>query len=261
MRVSLIGHASFLIQLAGVNILVDPVWSDRAGPLGLLGPRRVNQPGIAFANLPPIDVVLVTHNHYDHLDIATLRRLWRMHRPRFVTPLGNDVIIRRAARKAEITALDWGDGVEIAPGVVAHLQSCRHWSARGLWDRRRALWGAFVLTSPAGIIYHVGDTGFGDGVHFADVAARFGPPDLAILPIGAYEPRWFMQAQHMNPEEAVQGFLLCQARNAVGHHWGTFQLTNEAIEAPREALADVLKSSDIDPERFRALVPGEVWQA
>ena len=261
MRVSLIGHASFLIQLAGVNILVDPVWSDRAGPLGLLGPRRVNQPGIAFANLPPIDVVLVTHNHYDHLDIATLRRLWRMHRPRFVTPLGNDVIIRRAARKAEITALDWGDGVEIAPGVVAHLQSCRHWSARGLWDRRRALWGAFVMTSPAGIIYHVGDTGFGDGAHFADVAARFGPPDLAILPIGAYEPRWFMQAQHMNPEEAVQGFLLCQARNAVGHHWGTFQLTNEAIEAPREALADVLKSSDIDPERFRALVPGEVWQA
>ncbi len=261
MRVTLVGHASFLIQLAGINILADPVWSDRAGPFGLLGPRRVNQPGIAFVDLPPIDVVLVTHNHYDHLDMATLRRLWRGHQPRFATPLGNDVIIRQAARKAEITALDWGDSVEIGPGMVAHLQLCRHWSARGLWDRREALWGAFVITSPAGTIYHVGDTGFGDGAHFADVAARFGPPDLAILPIGAYEPRWFMRAQHMNPDEAVQGFLLCQARNAVGHHWGTFQLTNEAIDAPREALADALASHDIDPPRFRALIPGEVWQA
>ena len=123
-----------------------------------------------------------------------------------------------------------------------------------------ALWGAFVLTSPAGTIYHVGDTGFGDGGHFTDIAAQFGPPDLAILPIGAYEPRWFMQAQHMNPEEAVQAFLLCEARHAVGHHWGTFQLTNEAIEAPRDELADALVSRGIDPARFRALIPGEVWQ-
>ena len=260
MRVTLIGHASFLIQLAGINILVDPVWSDRAGPLGLLGPRRVNQPGVAFADLPPIDVVLVTHNHYDHLDMATLRRVWRGHRPRFVTPLGNDTIIRRAARIAEITALDWGQRVAIGPGIVAHLQPCRHWSARGLRDRRMALWGAFVITSPAGTIYHVGDTGFGDGEHFADIAVRFGPPDLAILPIGAYEPRWFMQAQHMDPDEAVQGFVLCQARNAVGHHCGTFQLANESIESPREALADALASRDIDPGRFRALRPGEVWQ-
>jgi len=259
MRVTLIGHASFLIQLDGINILVDPVWSDRAGPLGLLGPRRVNQPGIAFADLPPIDVVLITHNHYDHLDIATLRRLWRDHRPRFVAPLGNDTIIRRAARKGEIATLDWGGNAEIAPGVVAHLHPCRHWSARGLRDRRMALWGAFVLTSPVGTIYHVGDTGFGDGAYFTEVATRFGPPDLAILPIGAYEPRWFMQAQHMNPDEAVQAFILCGARNAVGHHWGTFQLTNEAIDAPREALADALASHDIDPARFRALIPGEVW--
>ncbi len=261
MRVTLVGHASFLIQLAEINILVDPVWSDRAGPLGLLGPRRVNQPGIAFADLPPIDVVLVTHNHYDHLDMATLRRLGRGHRPHFVTPLGNDTIIRRAARKAQITALDWGQSVEIAPGIVAYLRPCRHWSARGLRDRRMALWGAFVMTSPVGTIYHVGDTGFGDGAHFVDIAAQFGPPDLAILPIGAYEPRWFMQAQHMNPAEAVQGFLLCQARNAIGHHWGSFQLTNEAIEAPRAALDDALAVHDIDPGRFRALRPGEVWQA
>lgn len=261
MRVTLVGHASFLIQLAGINILIDPVWSDRAGPLGLLGPRRVNQPGIGFADLPLIDVVLVTHNHYDHLDMVTLRRLWRDHQSRFVTPLGNDVIVRRVARKADIAVLDWGQSVEIAPGVIAHLQPCRHWSARGLRDRRMALWGAFVLTSPAGTIYHVGDTGFGDGAYFSDAAVQFGPLDLAILPIGAYEPRWFMQAQHMNPDEAVQAFLLCGAREAVGHHWGTFQLTNEAIEAPREALAGALATRDIDPARFRALIPGEVWQA
>jgi L-ascorbate metabolism protein UlaG (beta-lactamase superfamily) len=260
-RVTLIGHASFLIQVARINILVDPVWSDRAGPLGLLGPQRVNQPGVAFDDLPQVDVVLITHNHYDHLDMATLRRLWRGHRPRFVAPLGNDVIIRRAARKAEITALDWGGEIDLAPGIVTHLQPCRHWSARGLRDRRMALWGAFVLTTPVGTIYHVGDTGFGDGAHFTDIATRFGPPDLAILPIGAYEPRWFMHAHHMNPDEAVQGFQLCQARNAIGHHWGTFQLTNEAIEAPRQALAEALAASNIDRERFRALIPGEVWQA
>ena len=260
LRVTAIGHASFLVQLAGLNMLVDPVWSNRAGPFGVLGPKRANPPGVTLAAMPPIDVVLITHNHYDHLDLGTLRKLWHRHRPRFVTPLGNDVIIRRVADGADITALDWGQSTQLAPDITAHLRPCRHWSARGLRDRRMALWGAFVLTSPAGVIYHIGDTGFGDGAIFPAIPAEFGPPDLAILPIGAYEPRWFMAAQHMNPDEAVRAFIACQARSAIGHHWGTFQLTNEAIDAPPLALAAALAEHDIAPERFRASRPGEVWQ-
>ena len=259
LRVTAIGHASFLIQLAGLNLLVDPVWSSHAGPFGLLGPRRVNLPGIAFADLPPIDAVLITHNHYDHMDLGTLKRLAARHRPLFVTPLGNDTLIRRVAKAADIRVLDWGEATELVPGITAHLRPCRHWSARGLRDRRMALWGAFVLTSPAGTVYHIGDTGFGDGEIFPPIAAEFGPPDLAILPIGAYEPRWFMAAHHMNPAEAVRGFLACRARAAIAHHWGTFQLTNEAIDAPLYALAEALAEHDIAPPRFRALRPGEFW--
>jgi L-ascorbate metabolism protein UlaG (beta-lactamase superfamily) len=261
LRVVMIGHASFLIQTRGLNMLVDPVWSERASPFSFVGPRRVNAPGVAFDDLPPIDLVLVSHNHYDHLDAPTLARLVDRHAPRVLTPLGNDAIIRAAAPGARIATLDWGDAVEVGSGVAVRLAEMHHWSARGLFDRNRALWGAFAITTPEGAIYHVGDSGYGGGDYFRLAAARFGPIRLALLPIGAYEPRWFMAYSHMNPEEAVRAFEDCGAASAVAHHWGTFQLTNEAIDAPPAALGAALAARGVPGERFRTLRPGETWTA
>jgi L-ascorbate metabolism protein UlaG (beta-lactamase superfamily) len=259
LRVSLIGHASFLIQVAGLNILTDPVFSERASPVGFAGPKRVNPPGIAFDDLPPIHAVLITHNHYDHLDLDTLGRLWARHKPKVVAPLGNDAIIRAEHPGVPVETRDWGGSVDLGGGVTAHLEPAYHWSARGMNDRRMALWCAFVLTTPRGTIYHIGDTGFGDGRIFHTVRERFGKPRLANLPIGAYEPRWFMAPQHMNPDDAVKAFAILEPDQALGHHWGTFRLTNEGVDEPPQELATALQSAGIVPERFRALRPGEAW--
>jgi L-ascorbate metabolism protein UlaG (beta-lactamase superfamily) len=260
LRVSYVGHASLLIQTAGLNILIDPVWSERASPFGFVGPKRVNDPGIPFKSLPPIDIVLVSHNHYDHLDAATLSRLAVAHAPRVITPLGNDTIMQShdAAIKAE--AYDWGNEVTLAPGVTVTLVPLRHWSARGVTDRNKALWAGFVIATPWGRIYHVSDSSYGDGAQFRSARERFGPFRLAVLPIGAYEPRWFMKDQHMNPEESVRAFVDCGAELALAHHHGTFQLTDEAIDAPEKALVVARTAAGIAPERFRTLRPGQVWE-
>ena len=259
LRVTYIGHASFLVQTAGLNILLDPVWSERASPLRFIGPKRVNDPGVAFADLPPLDVVLVTHGHYDHLDAVTLSRLAAAHRPRVITPLGNDAIMRNHDPAIMAEGHDWQDRIDLGNAAVT-LVPTRHWSARSLSDRNMSLWASFVIDAPCGRIYFVGDSGYGDGRYFRDVAERHGPIRLAILPIGAYEPRWFMRDQHMNPAESVQAFMDCGAEFALAHHYGTFQLTDEAIDAPVAALADALQNAGIPAARFRALRPGEVWQ-
>jgi L-ascorbate metabolism protein UlaG (beta-lactamase superfamily) len=259
LTVTMVGHATVLVQLAGCNLLIDPIWSERASPVRWAGPRRVNEPGIAFADLPPIDAVLITHNHYDHLDIATLRRLHGAHHPRFITPLGNEVLLARAVSPNGTEAADWGDTVPIGDHVRVTLVPAHHWSARVLGDRRMALWCGYVIQSSSGLVYNAGDTAYGDGRIFFDIAERFGPPDVAILPIGAYEPRWFMKDQHTNPEEAVRIMMACHAPQALGVHWGTFQLTNEARSAPKEALLAALRQHDISQDRFLALEPGQVW--
>jgi L-ascorbate metabolism protein UlaG (beta-lactamase superfamily) len=257
-RFAFVGHASWLIQTAGLNILVDPVWSERASPFSFAGPKRRNDPGIAFEVLPKIDVVLVSHGHYDHLDTATLSRLAKTFAPRVITPLGNDVTMRTADDAIKADAFDWHDRVELGNGVAATLVPTRHWSARGLFDRNRALWASFVLETPAGKIYIVCDSGYGDGKHFRRVAEAHAPLRLAILPIGAYEPRWFMRDQHMNPEDAVKALADCGAEQALAHHHGTFQLTDEAIDAPEIALGEALAAANVPPEKFAVLKPGQV---
>jgi L-ascorbate metabolism protein UlaG (beta-lactamase superfamily) len=260
LRVSFVGHATLLIQTAGVNILTDPVWSMRASPVSFAGPKRVNDPGVPFDALPPIDVVLVSHCHYDHLDVATLSALATPHRPRVVTPLGNDTIMRGHDTAIAAEARDWHERVEIGPGIAITPVPMRHWSARGLLDRNKALWAAFVIETPHGKIYFVADSGYGDGHHFRAAREHYGPFRLAILPIGAYEPRWFMRDQHMNPAEAVRAFADSGAELALAHHFGTFRLTDEPIDAPLAALTAAREKAGIAPQRFRALQPGEVWE-
>jgi L-ascorbate metabolism protein UlaG (beta-lactamase superfamily) len=257
-RIAYVGHASFLIQTRGTSILIDPVWSERVSPVSFVGPRRVNPPGIAFDALPRIDCVLVTHNHYDHMDVGTVARLWQRFAPRIVTPLGNDAILKAAVPGLGAEALDWGSSVDLGGGIAVHVEESQHWSARGAADRSHALWASFVIAAGARKLYCVGDTGFGDGATFRRVRQRHPDLALALLPIGAYEPRWFMRNVHMSPDDAVQALDLCGAAQAFGHHWGTFRLTNEAIEQPAVDLAAACAIRGIAPERFAALRPGEV---
>jgi L-ascorbate metabolism protein UlaG (beta-lactamase superfamily) len=259
-RLVFVGHASWLIQTGGLNILIDPVWSERASPFSFAGPKRHNDPGVTFDVLPKIDVALVSHGHYDHLDVATLSRLTRKFSPRVITPLGNDLTIRSADSSIRAEAFDWQDRVDLGNGVAVTLVPTQHWSARGLFDRNQALWASFVLETPAGKIYAVGDSGYGTGKHFRDVGRMHGPLRLALLPIGAYEPRWFMKDQHMNPSDAVMALADCGAAQALAHHHGTFQLTDEAIDAPAIALGEALDAAKIPRGRFVALKPGQVFE-
>ena len=258
-RITMVGHASLLIQVAGLNLLTDPVWSDRASPFSFAGPRRVTAPGIAFEDLPPIHVVLLSHCHYDHLDVATLRRLQARHAPLMAMPLGNDAIVRAAVPGALCAAGDWWDRLPLTGQVSTTLTPAYHWANRWPSDVRMALWAGHYLHTPAGAIWFAGDTGYGDGRIFGEVRERSGAPRVALIPIGAYEPRWFMAAQHVDPAEAVQIFRDVEAQHALGIHWGTFQLTDEPRDAPPAALAQAMADAGLAPERFVAAEVGAAY--
>ncbi|KQN01247.1 MULTISPECIES: MBL fold metallo-hydrolase [Sphingomonas] len=239
MVVTWVGHASVLIQTQGLNILTDPVWADKAGPLGT-GPRRVAEPGIAFDALPKIDLVLVSHNHYDHLDKATLKRLWQRDRPRIVTSLGNDSVIGQTG--AQATALDWGQRVAIKPGVDVVVTRNHHWGSRWFTDRNRALWSSFVVTLSGGNVFFAGDTGMGDG-QWPREAAALGPIRLALIPIGAFR---FVDGQmesgsHIGPVDAVEVYRRLGAAHAIPIHWGTFRLSFEGYDTPPKLLAAAMR--------------------
>ena len=259
-RVTMVGHATTLIQFRGLNILTDPIWSPRASPIPFAGPHRVTAPGVLFENLPPIDYVLLSHNHYDHLDLKTLGRLHRSHAPLIVTPLGNDTIIRSRVPQARIWAGDWHDEFELGGGAKAVIVPANHWSARGTRDRRMALWSGFIIAHGGSSLYFAGDTGYCGGSIFRDIRARYGNQSVGLLPIGAYEPRWFMAFQHVNPAEAVQIMEDVGARHALGIHWGTFRLTNESRDAPKQALAEARAQRGLSRRQFEAAEPGRVYE-
>jgi len=252
-RATWIGHSTVLVQTEGLNILTDPIWSERASPFAFIGPRRVREPGVRFEDLPKIDLVLVSHNHYDHLDLATLRRLWERDRPLIVTSLGNDRIIANGGARA--VARDWGGRVPVRPGVEVVVERVHHWSSRWMTDRNRALWSGFTVRLPGGNLFYAGDTGWGGGSWVRE-AAQHGPFRLAIIPIGAYEPRDFMRSNHVNPEEAMAIFRTLGAERGLGVHWGTFQLTFEPIDDPRRRLAALARAQHLAPDRFVALEAG-----
>jgi L-ascorbate metabolism protein UlaG (beta-lactamase superfamily) len=235
-----IGHATVLVQTQGLNILTDPVWSERTGPFGR-GPRRATAPGVAWDDLPPIDLVLVSHNHWDHLDRPTLARLVARDRPRIVTPLGNDAVIDLPG----VETIDWGGRVAIRPGVEVVAVPAHHWGSRWFTDRNRALWSGFVVRLPrGGNLFFAGDTGFGDG-GWADAAAAQGPIRLALLPIGAFrfQPGQMESASHMGPLDAVEAFRRTGAARAVAVHWGTFRLSFEGRDTPPRMLALAMRES------------------
>ncbi len=248
-----IGHATFLIRTAKTNIVTDPMYSDRAGPLNLLGPRRVRLPAVPFAKLPPISIVLLSHNHYDHCDRRTLRRIASRFDPVVVTPIGNARLVRSAGIR-RVVELDWWEHAEI-DGISITATRAHHFSARTPFDRNRALWSGFATAADGVRIYFAGDTAYAP--FFRELRERIGPIDLALLPIGAYEPRWFMQSVHMNPAEAVQAHEELQSPLSVAMHFGTFQLTTEGIDAPPRALEEALRARGHAPSSFRVLEFGE----
>ncbi|MDB4966198.1 MAG: outer membrane protein romA [Myxococcales bacterium] len=234
-----IGHATFVMRLGGRLIATDPIWSERIAVV-----RRKVAPGAALEALPPFDVVTVTHNHYDHLDAPTISRIGAQ--PLYVTPLGNGRWLKKAGAE-RIVELDWWQSHE-ADGVTITLVPARHWSMRMPWNRNDALWGGFVYRASDGVAYHSGDTALFDG--FTEIGSRLGPIDWAMLPIGAYEPRWFMEPQHMNPEDAGQAFERLGARNLCAMHWGTFKLTDEPLAEPPRRIARYFAEHQLDASRL-----------
>jgi len=230
--VTLVNHSTVLLQQRGVHFLTDPIWSLRCSPFQWIGPRRRRAPGVRWEDLPRIDIVLLSHNHYDHLDLATLRRLANRGQSQFIVP-SRVAQLLRSRGIGPVHELDWGESVTIA-SVKIHSVPAQHFSARGPFDRNRTLWCGYVIEAADRIVYYAGDTGFGD--HFARIRERFGAPRLALLPIGAYEPRWFMSPIHMGPDEAVRAHRILAARTSIAIHHGTFQLADEGIDTPRQQL-------------------------
>ncbi len=250
-----VGHATVLIQTNGLNILTDPIWSETAGPFGV-GPKRVTAPGVALADLPKIDLIVVSHNHYDHMDVATLKTLWDRDKPLIVTPLGNDTLLKRAG--VESRPLDWGGRVALRNGASVTVTRNHHWSSRWFADRNRALWSSFVIALPGGNIVFSGDTGFGNG-QWPVEAGRLGPVRLALIPIGAFRFRegQMETGSHIGPHQAVEVFRRMGASFAMPIHWGTFQLSYEARETPPRMLAEVLKCHSIPNAMFASRRVGE----
>ena len=254
MAVTFVGHATFLLTLPTGTILTDPFFSMRASPFGFAGPQRIRPPGLSLEALPPVDLILLSHNHYDHMDLPALRALWARHRAPLLTGLGNDGPL--AARGVGgVTALDWWENAEPRPATRVTFVPAQHWSSRTLRDRRRTLWGGFVVEAAGMRVYFAGDSGACPW--FGVIRERLGPPDLAILPIGAYEPRWFMGPQHMNPADAVEAHRAVGARRSVGMHFGTVRLTDEGIDEPLHALARARTAAGIDEQAFTTLDIGE----
>lgn len=263
-----IGHATMLVQMGGLNILTDPIFSERSSPVQFAGPKRYQPPGIALKDLPRIDVVLLSHNHYDHLDTASVKALSVQEggAPLFIVPLGVKKWFA-AAGITNVQQMDWWDKTTVKATngqIEVHFTPVQHWSARSLSDRRATLWGGFAVFAPDFHLYFSGDTGYSKD--FLDTRERFagmqteqqgGGFDMALIAVGAYEPRWFMKEQHVNPEEAVQIHLDLKAKRSVGVHWGTFDLTDESLDQPPKDLAAARAAKKLPQEAFDVMAIGQ----
>lgn len=255
LRVTFVNHATVLVQVHGLNVLTDPVWSERVSPLRWYGPKRHRPPGIRFDDLPPIDVVLLSHNHYDHMDLPTLRRLAAAHHPRIITGLGNAAFLARNGISGA-QDIDWWQTISIAPGVRVSGVPAQHWSARSVNDKWRTLWLGFVIETSEGPIYFAGDTGFGE--FFTMIRERFGPFRFAMLPIAPARPREAMAPRHMSAGEAVRAYEVLGLSSAMALHFGTFQQGADSEHEPVDSLRQAIREAHC-AEGFRALKNGEAW--
>lgn len=263
-HVTPVGHATFLIQIDGLNILTDPIWSERCSPLSWAGPKRYRSPGLRFEDLPAIDVVLVSHNHYDHLDIPTLERLARKGVQRAIAPLGNGELITESGIPT-VDMLDWWQNVQLSPDVTVTLVPAQHFSARTLWDRNKSLWGGFVISGPSGNVFFAGDTGYGP--HFGEIARRFSPVRVALLPIAPFRPKKADEPPpvhrsivHMGPAEAVKAHMDLGAQVSLAAHFQVFRLGPDGFDDAVNELAGALKVHNLNPRAFVAPLPGQALQ-
>jgi N-acyl-phosphatidylethanolamine-hydrolysing phospholipase D len=253
--VTWIGHATLLLKPGGLNVLTDPHFSERASPVGFAGPKRFHPPGVALADLPEIHAVVISHNHYDHLDVDSVRQLHQRSggKLQFFVPLGLKPWFAELGID-KVTELDWWQHAELG-GVRFTLTPLQHWSARSLGDRNRTLWGGWAITAPDLNIFFAGDTGYSSD--FVEIGRRLGPFDLAALPIGAYEPRWFMRRQHVDPAQALQIHRDIRARQSLGVHWGVFEMADESLDEPPRALAAAREAAGMTESEFFVLRVGE----
>ena len=256
LTITFVNHATFLIQFPGYNILTDPVWSNRVSPYSWLGPKRYREPGIPLEDLPPIDLILLSHNHYDHLDVQTLRNLNHKFSPKVLVSMGNKDLIQSLGI-VDVEEMDWWEDQKVNDHIKITFTPAQHFSARGLWDRYRTLWGSFYIQHTNQDVYFGADSGYAS--HFKDIRNRLVAPDIAILGIGAYDPEWFMSPIHMNPAEAVQAHLDLEARTSIAMHYGTFRLAAESYDDPIIKLGEAKKRFGVAENRFITLKEGFPW--
>ncbi len=260
LRVTLVGHATFLIQTGGYNILTDPVWSDKIGFLGF-GPRRVIEPAIKFSDLPKIDIVLISHNHYDHLDIPTLKELNAKFSPIILAPLGVvNSVIKKALGKCNCYEMDWWQKEVFSENFKIGFVPAYHWSKRKIFDTNASLWGGYVIESKAGNTYFAGDTGIGDREAFSQIKEFYKDIKLALLPIGAYLPSWFMARNHISPKEAIEIFEILDADYAAPMHYNTFELADDSYNQALDELESELHLKEISRKKFVTLTFGKPWE-
>ncbi|NJM26902.1 MAG: MBL fold metallo-hydrolase [Bacteroidia bacterium] len=254
-RVTFINHTTFLIQGGGVNLLTDPVWSERTSPFSFAGPRRMRNPGIRMEDLPAIDYVLLSHNHYDHLDTNALRQLDKVHEPHVITPLGVQALLQTKGI-AGAGDLDWWDEKMLTSRVKVQALPAQHFSGRGMLDRDASLWCGYMITIDGLNIYFAGDTGYNDAT-FKDIGKRTGPVDLSIIPIGAYKPEWFMSPIHVSPYNAVRIHLEVKSNLSVPSHYGTFPLADDGLDEPVNDLRAALRQLGVDESAFQIVPEGK----
>jgi L-ascorbate metabolism protein UlaG (beta-lactamase superfamily) len=255
LRATFVNHSTVLIQMDGKNFLFDPIWSDRASPFSWIGPMRYRSPGIRFEDLPPIDTVLISHDHYDHFDVPTLRLIAERWKPKFAVPLGlrSRLLKHEIAEERDVFEMDWWQTMHLAENMTLTCVPARHFSGRGLRDRNNTLWCGWVIQGPSGTLYFAGDTGYGP--HFREIQMRYPEIRLALLPIAAFRPEWFMAPVHMSPAEAVRAHQELNASSSMAIHYGTFRLADDGQNEAVDELRRIMKA--LPASRFWALDFGE----